>query len=233
MRTITTEWVEVGDGTGMQAYLATPEGPGPFPGILIFQEAFGVNAHIRDVAERFAREGYVALAPEIFYRTAPHGFEGSYTDFSAVMPHYQALTDDTLISDLKDSYAWLSGPGGTLEISAIGFCLGGRLSFLANSVVKLKAAVSFYGGGIAPALLDRAALQQAPILLIWGGLDKHLPPEQTASVARALRDAGKTYVQADFSAADHGFFCDARASYHPASAAQAWALALQFIKQPE
>ncbi len=233
MGEITMEKVtlEVADGTRMDAHLARPHGGGRRPGLLVLQEAFGVNAHIRDVAERFAREGFVALAPELFHRTAP-GFEGRYDDFAAVMPHYQAMTTEGLSADLAAAHAWLSERGGVApgDASAIGFCLGGRAAFLADSMLPLKAAVSFYGAGIAPALLDRAPKLSGPILLVWGGRDKHIPPEQIAAVTNALRAAGKAFVNAEFSEGDHGFFCDARASFHPASAEQAWALALQFLK---
>jgi carboxymethylenebutenolidase len=115
-------------------------------------------------------------------------------------------------------------------VAAIGFCMGGRAAFLADALLPLKAAVSLYGAGIAPSLLDRAPKLSAPILLMWGGLDKHIPPEQIAAVTSALRAAGKPYVNAEFSEADHGFFNDDRPSFHAASAAQAWALALQFLK---
>jgi len=234
MTNIKTERVNltIADGTTMQAYVARPEGSGARPGLLVLQEAFGVNAHIRDVTERYAREGYVAIAPELFHRSAKAGFEGSYADFPAVMPHYQALTNEGLLADMAAAHAWLTGPGGAKDVSAIGYCMGGRAAYLANSGLKLKAAVSYYGGGIAPALLDLAPKMGAPILLVWGGLDKHIPPEHVASVSKALRDAGKPHVEAVFSAADHGFSCDARASYHAPSAAQAWALSLQFLKQP-
>src|SRR5271166_1856957 len=91
----------VADGTRMAAYVARPERGGPHPGLLVFQEAFGVNRHIRNVCDRFAEEGYVAIAPELFHRTAPPGFEGSYTDFPAVMPHTRAVTTDTAEMDLR------------------------------------------------------------------------------------------------------------------------------------
>jgi carboxymethylenebutenolidase len=223
--------IDVGDGTRMDAYHAKPQGGGRRPGLLVLQEAFGVNAHIRDVADRFAREGFAALAPELFHRTAP-GFEGDYNDFSSVMPHYQAMTVESLTADLTAAHSWLTERGGVAagDVSAIGFCLGGRAAFLADAALPLKAAVSFYGAGIAPALLDRAPKLSAPILLLWGGLDKHIPPEQIAAVTDALSAARKPFVNVEFSEADHGFFNDARSSYHPASAAQAWALALQFLK---
>lgn len=108
--------------------------------------------------------------------------------------------------------------------------MGGRASFVANSILPLRAAVSFYGGGIAPGLLDRASTQQAPLLLVWGGLDKHITPEHRKAVADALTAHQKTYVNVEFARADHGFFCDERASYEPHSARQAWALTLEFLR---
>jgi carboxymethylenebutenolidase len=222
----------VGDGTSMAAYVAFPQQPGPHPGILVFQEAFGVNHHIRNLSERFAAEGYVAIAPELFHRTAPPGFEGSYTDFPAVIPHYQAVTTETAEPDIRAAYDWLRSNAQVKpnEISSVGFCMGGRVSFLANSVVPLHAAVSFYGGGIAPGLLDRAPKLQAPSLLIWGGLDKRITPEHRKAVIEALGVQQKVYVNVEFSRADHGFFCDERATYEPHSARQAWALTLEFLR---
>ena len=109
-RTIVKEAVElaVEDGTRMAAYVARPEQGGPHPGLLVFQEAFGVNRHIRNVSDRFAAEGYVAIAPELFHRTAPPGFEGSYTDFPSLMPHYQAVTTETAEADIRSAYEWLT-----------------------------------------------------------------------------------------------------------------------------
>lgn len=222
----------VADGTRMAAYVARPAKNGPHPGLLVFQEAFGVNHHIRTVTERFAAEGYAAIAPELFHRTAPPGFEASYTEFPSVKPHLEAVTTATAEPDIRAAHEWLRSNAQVKsnEISSVGFCLGGRVSFIANSIVPLRAAVSFYGGGIAPGLLDRAPQQQAPLLLIWGGLDKHITPELRCSVADALSAAKKIYVSAEFSRADHGFFCDERAAYEPHSARQAWALTLEFLR---
>jgi carboxymethylenebutenolidase len=224
--------LEVGDGTRMAAYVASPERGGLHPGLLVFQEAFGVNGHIRNVCDRFAAEGYVAIAPELFHRTAPSGFEGSYTDFASVAPHFQAVTTETAELDVLAAYEWVRSNAQVKlnEISSVGFCMGGRVSFLANSAVALRGAVSFYGGGIAPGLLDRAAKLQAPSLLIWGGLDKRITAEYRKAVTDALTAQQKIYVNVEFSRADHGFFCDERAAYEPHSARQAWALALEFLR---
>src|ERR1700679_4009979 len=93
--------VDVADGTTMHAYVARPAEEGKFPGLMVFQEAFGVNAHIREVTERVAREGYVAIAPELFHRSAAPGFEASYTDFPSVMPHMQAITEAGASKDIE------------------------------------------------------------------------------------------------------------------------------------
>jgi carboxymethylenebutenolidase len=222
----------VADRTRMAAYVARPEQGGPHPGLLLFQEAFGVNHHIRGVSERFAAEGYVVIAPELFHRTAAPDFEGSYTDFPAMTPHVKAVTTKTVEADIRSAYEWLRANAGVRanEISSVGFCMGGRASFIANSLIPLHAAVSFYGGGIAPGLLDRASELLAPSLFIWGGLDKHITPEHRRAVTEALSAQKKVYVNAEFSRADHGFFCDERASYEPRSARQAWALTLEFLR---
>jgi carboxymethylenebutenolidase len=232
-----TEYVtlSVSDGTSMRAFVARPEAQ-PSAALLVFQEAFGVNAHIRDVTTRFAREGYLAIAPELFHRTGP-GFEGSYTDFAAVMPHFQGLSDAGLEADIRAAFEWAqNGSGsGKLKTAAVGYCMGGRTACLAGVIAPLECTISYYGGGIAPSqffpsLLDRLPNLKAPMLLFWGGKDQHIGPEQIQAVTGALRAAGKSYVNVEFSEADHGFFCDARASYNPAAAAQAWPLTLAFLK---
>ena len=138
---IASEKVElpVADGSRMAAYTARPEEAGPHPGLLLFQEAFGVNHHIRSVCDRFAAEGYVVIAPEMFHRTAPPGFEGSYTDFPAMMPHYQAVTTQTAEMDIKAAHDWLRSHAKVRanQISSVGFCMGGRTAFLANAHVPL------------------------------------------------------------------------------------------------
>lgn len=216
----------------MGAYASRPAGAGPHPGVIVFQEAYGVNSHIRNVTDRFAAQGYVAIAPELFHRTAPPGFEGKYGDFPSVQPHYQAITPDAAEADVRTTYDWLHANSHVItdRISCVGFCMGGRVAFLANSVVPLRCAASFYGGGIAQNLLDRAATQHGPILLFWGGLDKNITVEHRRSVVDALSTKKKPYVNVEFSNADHGFFCDERAAYEPNAARQSWALTLEFLR---
>jgi carboxymethylenebutenolidase len=116
------------------------------------------------------------------------------------------------------------------KIGAIGFCLGGRAAFIANATLPLGAAISFYGGGIAPDLLPLAGRQYGPLLMFWGGLDQHIPPAKSRAVADALTQAGKNHVHVEFSDADHGFFCDERRQYQPNAAKEAWGLCLAFLK---
>ena len=223
------EWVDltVDDGTAMRAWVARPEGPPPTRGLLVFQEAFGVNAHIRDVTARFAKAGYLAISPELFHRTAP-GFDGRYDDFPTAMTHLQRITEQGLDADARAAFGWLREQGVAGNTAAVGYCLGGRVSFVANSGLPLRAAVSYYGGHIPP-LIRRAPRLSGPTLFFWGGLDHHIPEEQRQAVIKGVSDAGKPVVDVVFSFADHGFFCDTRQSYQPEAAAQAWNLTLAFL----
>ncbi|MGH9732859.1 MAG: dienelactone hydrolase family protein, partial [Candidatus Acidiferrales bacterium] len=141
-----TEFVtlKIADGTTMRAFIAMPVRGSKLPGILVFQEAFGVNEHIRDVTQRFAREGYLAIAPELFHRTAPPGFEGSYADFKFVMPHMAALKDVELEADIRTAHDVLlrHSAADPQRIACIGFCMGGRVSFLADLILPVRAAIS-------------------------------------------------------------------------------------------
>jgi carboxymethylenebutenolidase len=220
------------DSSQFNAYTAFPATAGPHPGIILLQEAFGVNAHIRRVADRLAQAGFVVVAPELFHRTAAPGQEFPYSDFASAQPHFQALTLEGLTADLQAAHAWLQSQPGVVadKIGSIGFCLGGRVSFLANAVLPLAAAVSYYGGGT-HLLAGRAAELHAPHLFFWGGRDTHISKAQIDSLTQALDAAGKPYINTVISTAEHGFNCDERPSYQPAAAAEAWALTLAFFQQ--
>ncbi len=231
---MTSEFINlsVSDRTEMRAYVARPEGK-PLAGLLVFQEIFGINSHIRDVTERFGRAGYLAIAPELFHRTGP-GFESGYTDMGHGFGHMQKLTDTGLEADIRAAHKWLADAGET-RICSTGYCMGGRVSTLAALTVPLACAASYYGGGIAPSqfnpgLLDRLKDLKAPMLYFWGGLDSHIPQESVQKVTAALRDAKKNFTNVEFSFADHGFFCDQRASYNAEAAALAWPLTLAFFQ---
>src|SRR5262245_32035945 len=231
MSNITSQHVEikVDDGTTMLAWLAQPAGEKPKRGILVFPEIFGVNSHIRDVTNRFAGLGFFALSTELFHRTAPPKWECAYTDFQTAIGHMQHVKEASLESDVKAAHSWLKqNTQAGDNIACVGYCMGGRTSFLANSAVPLKAAISYYGGNM-PSLLHRTSKLSAPMLFFWGELDSHIPAEHRAHVTKSMREMKKDYVDVVFSYADHGFFCDARQSYQAHAARLSWDLAQSFL----
>lgn len=221
--------LSVEDGSTMTGWIARPaKAARTARGLIVFQEAFGVNDHIRDIAGRFAELGFTAIAPELYHRTS--GGALAYGDMDAVRPHSGAMTPETIAADAKAAYARLAKDAGIGDnIACIGYCMGGRVSYIANAHLPLKAAASYYGGSIAPALLPLAEKQHAPISMFWGGRDKNIPPEQQRAVADALTAAGKEHNQIVFSNAEHGFFCNERPSYNADAARQAWALTRAFF----
>ncbi|MCJ8208739.1 dienelactone hydrolase family protein [Mucilaginibacter sp. RS28] len=224
--------LQVPDSSAMNAYISLPETTdGKKLGIIVVQEAFGVNSHIKRVTDKFAAEGYVAIAPEFFHRTAPSGFQGDYNNFDSVAPHIQGLTNQHLADDLKAAYEWLISQDNVdpERIFCVGYCMGGRAAFIANTALPLKAAVSYYGGRMDSAL-DLVKNIHGKHLFFWGGLDKHIPKEQIDRVTQAMTDAGKDYVNVVFSKADHGFNSDDRSSFNAAASSEAWTLTFQFLK---
>jgi carboxymethylenebutenolidase len=224
--------IKTPDGSQMRTFVAYPKNvTGKVPGIIVLQEVFGVNAYIRDVTQRIAALGYVAVAPELFHRTAP-GFEGDYVNTDSSMEQMKKMTDAGLEADLQAAYSLLTSDDrvDASRIGSVGFCMGGRASFVANAVLPLKAAISYYGAGI-DKIIDRAKDQHAPILLFWGGKDTHIGRDKEIAVADGLRSAGKVFSEVEFSDAEHGFFCDVRKSYNPVAARESWALLTEYFKE--
>ena len=232
---ITTERVEIPleGGGSMGGYLARPADGTPRPGILVFMEIFGVNSHIRDVTERVAREGYVALAPDYFHRTGP-GVEFGYDDdgMAKGMELLGALRSDEMISDAKASIAWLrarSDVGGR-GIGAMGFCIGGHMTYLTACETDVRAAASFYGGGIAapqgpgggPSTIGRTGQIKGTILCLNGEEDSFIPLDQVEAIREALKSGGVKHEVVTYAGADHGFFCDQRDAFQQAAADDAW-----------
>jgi carboxymethylenebutenolidase len=220
------------DNTTMAGFVARPPADHERrPGLMVFHEAFGVNAHIRDVTARFAAQGYVAIAPELFHRTAP-GFQASYDDIDAAMKQLRTLMVEGIQADVRATYRWLVNDPGTDpdRIACVGFCMGGRVSFIADATVPLKAAISYYGGGISPSLLGHSDKLHGPILFYWGGLDKHIRANQRREVIDVLAAIDKDFISVEFAKADHGFFCDERPTYNQNAAEQSWVLSLEFLR---
>jgi carboxymethylenebutenolidase len=220
----------IGDGTKMDAYVSLPEGAGPHPGMIVLQEALGVNSQIRGVADRYAKLGFIVISPDLFHRTNP-GYEATTIVMEQVMPLVKSLTNEGLIADVVAAHRWLIEQKNVHpeKIAAMGFCMGGRAAYLANSALPLAAAISYYGGSIAPALLDRASSIHGPHLFFWGGKDMGIPPEQRRAVADAMREAGKSFVDVEFSDCNHAFFNEQTDRYNAAAAHQSWSLGVSFL----
>ena len=142
--------LKVADGSSMRAWLASPSEKEVEAGLMVFQEAFGVNHHIRALTDRFAQAGYLAIAPELYHRTSP-GFEGDYSDSGPAIALARQLTPEGTENDARATHSFLRERVGD-KIVCTGYCMGGRVSFVANTAVPLRAAASYYGGGLADAI---------------------------------------------------------------------------------
>ena len=232
---VTTERVAIplADGGTMGGYLARPREDGHYPGVLVFMEIFGINSHIRDVTERVARVGYVALAPDTFHRTGP-GVELDYDDegFAKGFALLNQLKSDEVVADARAAIEFLRGRSDVrgARIGCMGFCIGGHLAYLTACETDVKATASFYGGGIAApeglgggaSTLSRTPNIAGKILCLFGGRDEYIPAEEVEAIRAALERAGVRHDSVVYPDAQHGFHCDQRDSYHAESARDAW-----------
>jgi carboxymethylenebutenolidase len=225
--TIQTERVEIPvQGAAMGGYLARPADGGPHPAVVVYMEIFGIN-------ERVAREGYLALAPDYFHRTGP-GIELGYDDAGMAegMKHLGQLQADSMIADARAALAFLRARPDVrgAKIGAMGFCIGGHMTYLTACETDVAAAAAFYGGGIAapqgpgggPSTVSRTSGIQGRILCFFGGQDSMIPQDQVRTIEQALKDSGVRHEVVVYPDADHGFFCDQRASFDERAAADAW-----------
>ena len=213
------EMIEIG---GMPAYVARPAGSGRQPAVVVIQEAFGLNEHIKDVARRFAGEGYVALAPDLFYRGGK-GRTARYDDLPKALELMGALKDDEIVADVGSAIAWLEKQPDVRagRIGITGFCMGGRVSYLAACALpdKIAAAVPYYGGGIP---VDRTTTLRAPVLAFFGDEDPFIPMDNVDKLRAEAKRLGKNVEIVVYPKAPHGFFCNERDSYRPEAAKDAW-----------
>jgi carboxymethylenebutenolidase len=227
---MTSSYVPItADDSEYQGYLSLPP-DGRGPGLLVIQEIFGVNSHIRAVADDFARQGYVALAPDLFWR-AEAGVQLGYDadDIKRGMELRGRIAPEQMLDDLRAAATALRArPEVTGKIGAIGYCMGGKLTFALAATPAIDAAVSYYGAGTA-ALLDQAAQVKIPVLFHYGALDHSIPPHEVQAVRDAF--AGRDDIEVNlYDTAGHGFNCDQRESYDADSAALARERTLQFLR---
>jgi carboxymethylenebutenolidase len=236
--TVTAETIRVETGDGaMAVYDARPDGP-PIGGVIVIQEAFGVNDHIEDVARRFADAGYRAVAPHLYHRTGDPAI--SYTELEEIWPHMKALTELGLVADLDAAIGYLEDAGGVApaQIGVVGFCMGGSVTMLAAVRRHLGAAVSFYGGGVIegrfgmPPLVELAPGLATPWLGLYGGKDEGIPVDQADALRAAAKQSAVPNDLVVYPEAGHGFHCDQRpAGFHPAAAEDAWVKTLAWFDE--
>ncbi len=226
--------LDTSDGP-MRLYSAVPEG-GASQAVIVIQEAFGVNEHIEDVTRRVADAGYHAVAPALFHRAG--GGTAPYGEFDKVLPLYEGLTDDGILIDVGAAIEHLRDEGfADTSIGIVGFCMGGRVTFLVGLEHALGAAVGFYGGGIVsgrfrqfPPLIDRAAELQTPWLGLFGDLDESIPVEDVELIRQRLAPLSVPTEVLRYATAGHGFHCDARASFNAEAATDAWSRTLAWFR---
>jgi len=228
-------------GGHIAAYLATPNQPGSYPGIVVIQEAFGLVDHICDVARRFANIGYNAVAPALYWR---RGGPANPDDINTVFPVMFDLPDSEAVQDLEAAAACLRGlPGATGKVGAIGFCSGGRHTLLfACSSSKVDAAVDCWGGFIQRATpdaeitaarpkapLDMVGQLHCPLFGVFGEEDQNPPVALEAELKKRAAAAKKDVTTKIYKGAGHAFLADYRPSYREPAAKELWADATAFF----
>ena len=212
--------------TKLGGYLAAPAGAGPFPGIVVIHENRGLNEHTRDVARRFAIEGFVALAPDALARL---GGTAAMESPDAARTAIGTLTRDQIMSDLDAALTYLAAQPHVSQgkLGSVGFCWGGARSFnLALTSDQIGAAVVFYGS--APPLEELKHVK-APILGLYGATDERIS-SQVPAVAAAMHAADKPFDYKIYDGVGHAFFNDTGERYNPQAAADAWPRAVAFLK---
>ena len=231
-------WVDiiVNEST-MEGYLTQPEAQGRHPAVVVIQEIWGVNSHVQSVVDRLPARGYVGLAPAMFHREGPMT-TGLHEEMDTAIARVGRSTDVDILSDVKAAVDYIKAQSFVRgdKIGIVGFCFGGRVSYLAAcSISDLSASVVFYGGGIGTALGDGPSpLEQTsnigcPVLGLFGEEDTNPTPEDVAKMDEELTKYGKTHEFHSYAGAGHGFHCDARASYKPEAAADGWGKAMAWF----
>ena len=229
--------LETSDGA-MDAYQVVLDGASKAPAILVMMEAFGVNSHIRDICRRFAREGYVALAPDMYHRTGKM-LTYAYDDPKRREP-FSVITNAGIESDIRAALAHLGGlpQVDAQRIGVVGFCVGGFMAFLAACRTDVATAICFYGGGIVnpreglklEPLLSEADRIKVPVLCLFGDKDASIPPSDVKAIRARLGMQPREHEVIVYPGAEHGFFCDERPSYKADAAADAWQRTVRWLE---
>lgn len=235
-----TSWVKIPNGDlQIDAFLAQPQEVGSWPAVIVFQEIFGVNDHIRDVCRRLAREGYLAIAPALYQRFAP-GFEAGYSaaDIEVGRRYKDQTKAAEILGDTQATIDYLQSlPQVRAEaLATIGFCFGGHVAYRVATLPQIKATASFYGAGITtmtpgggPPTLSCTAQITGTLYCFFGTQDASIPAHQVAEIEAALTESQIPHRIFTYPA-DHGFFCDQRGSYQREAAQDAWLQVMQLFR---
>jgi carboxymethylenebutenolidase len=214
-----------------------PEGT-PRRGVVVLQEAFGVNDHLVDVCERFAAEGYLAVAPHLFHREGDDDLTFSYDDIGSARATMANFTAEGLLADVDAALAHLAGAGVAPEATGVvGFCMGGTVTLAVTARRDVGAGVTFYGAGVREGrfglrpLVEEAAELRAPWLGLFGDEDASIPVDEVEELGQAAVTSGQEVEVVRYEDAGHGFHCDARGSYHEPSARDAWRRTLAWFDE--
>ena len=227
-------WIDIKahDGGTFGAYVSTPpKDTVGGPGIVLIQEIWGVNQHIRDVADQYAMDGFTVFAPDVFWRQQPRVDLGyNEVDNPQAFAFMGALDRPNAVKDLASTAAVLRTHSASVgKVASVGFCMGGMLSYLCAASGSVDAAVCYYGGGI-HTMLDRAPDIKVPMLMHFADKDGHIPMSAVESVQAAF--TGRDHVHIDvYLGVDHGFNCWGRAMYNQKAAALARGRSLAFLSR--
>ena len=231
--------IPTSDGGEMPGYRAMPETGKSFPVVLVVQEIFGVHEHIKDICRRFANEGYMAIAPELFAR---QGDVSKMEDIQQIISKVVSQVPDAqVMADLDSTVQWAerTGQGDTARLAITGFCWGGRMVWLyAAHSAKLKAGAAWYGPIIGQTnehrrhtALELADSLKAPVLGLYGGKDTGIPLDHVEKMREALKAAGGRSEIVVYPDAPHGFHADYRPSYRASDAQDGWQRMLDWFKK--
>jgi len=230
---ITTATVKIqSDAIAIPAYLAHPTDADQLPIVVVVQEVFGVNAHIRDVTERIAQEGYIAIAPHIYHRQV-QGFEVGYSDadLESGRKYKMGTQADELLSDIRGAIAYGRSHFSNVPsaVGCIGFCFGGHVAYLAATLPDIQATAAFYGAGIVSSTpgggeptITRTPEITGTVYAFFGMQDPLIPQSDVNEIEVALKEASIDHRIFRYPTATHGFFCDHRESYDEEAAKDAW-----------
>ncbi len=217
----------------MPGFLFTEAKDGCKPAVIVLMEAFGLIPHIRDVAARIANEGYVVLAPDLYYRELPNnkfGYDQVEQARAAINRYVKSIK--SVEEDIRAALAYVKSRSDVNpdRVGITGFCLGGSLSFFTACTLpnEIAAAASFYGI-VTDEWIDAAMNITVPVYLFFGGVDPYIPRDRVQQIESRLQDLRKEYTLKIYPDADHGFFCHERSSYNRSAAEDSWHELTQFF----